>query len=192
MAKTSMTSIMAKVHDLLEPLNSEERQKVVASALALLGEGGAGAAPKGSVGGAGAIVDTPDDTGGIGPKALRWMKQHGVSQQDLEEVFHIDNDDVEVIAPAIPGKTKKEQTANAYVLSGARSLLATDSAAFGDGDAVDLCKHFGCYDGNNHTANRRSTGNRMSGDRKKGFMLPAPGLKAAAELVREMAASGGA
>lgn len=190
MTKTSLTATMTKIHDLLESLSSEERHKVVASALALLGDASTASPVGGAAGGAGSADDPSGGMNGIGPKAQRWMKQHNVTQEDIEQVFHVEKDDVEVIAPSIPGKTRREQTANVYILSGARALLATDSAAFDDADAVSLCKHIGCYDTNNHTANRRSTGNCMSGDRKKGFVLPAPGLKAAAELVRQLASPG--
>jgi len=104
----------------------------------------------------------------------------------LDEVFHITEDGVECIAGAMPGATKKEQTVNCYILTGLRAFIQNDSADFSDADAVSLCKQMGCYDRNNHTANRRSTGNRMSGERKSGFSLPAPGLRAAAELVRQI------
>jgi hypothetical protein len=101
-------------------------------------------------------------------------------------VYHIDDGKVELIATTIPGASKKDQSANVYLLCGIRSLLESDEATIDNAAAVDYCKHVGAYDKNNHTANRKSLGNRITGDVAEGFTLPAPGLKAAATLIKLM------
>ena len=66
-------------------------------------------------------------------------------------------------------------------------MLANDDAKFSEKDAVDLCKHMGCHDDANHAKNRNELGNVVAGTKKSGFTLPAPGLRAAASVVKEMA-----
>ncbi len=47
-ARKNLTAIATKIHDLLEPLESEERQRVIAAALTLLGEQAEGTIPPGT------------------------------------------------------------------------------------------------------------------------------------------------
>ena len=58
-----------------------------------------------------------EQDGELPAKARSWMKQYGLSMEQISEVFHSVNEGVDVIA-SIPGKTKKDQVRNAYVLLG--------------------------------------------------------------------------
>lgn len=185
MAKHSLPTISGKVYELIEPLDSMDRHKVVAGVLALLGETplnpGNGSPTGGSKIGTGSSGLT------TGPNASRWIEQNKLSREMLEQVFHFGDNDVQIIASSIPGSTKKEKTVNSYLLMGAQSLLAFDDSSFTESDAIAFCKHHQCYDRNNHTTNRKEVGNRTVGNRKEGFKLAAPGLTAAAEVVRQAA-----
>jgi len=183
-AKPKLTDVSTRLHDLLAPLDSEERKKVVHSALALLGE-----ATNGSITGGGKREDDPSDDSDfkVGQKAKRWMKQHQITTAMLEEVFHSQDGMVEVIATDIPGKSKQSQSRNCYLLIGIQELLRADSPTFQDKDGVALCKHMRCYDSPNHAKVRKDLG--MSGQKKDGFTLTAPCLRDAAALIKEMAPS---
>lgn len=122
----------------------------------------------------------------FGPSATRWLKQNNLSAQDLEQVFDISPGSVEIIVGALSG-SKKEQTVAAYLLQGAASLLASDQASFTDQQARDLCDKMGCYDVTNHSKNVSDLGNRVTGSKKTGWKLTAPGLIAAATTVRTAA-----
>lgn len=119
--------------------------------------------------------------------AASWMKRNGVTHEHLEQVFHAEGGKVSVIADSVPGSTRKEQTVNCYVLEGIRAFLETGSAKFTDADGDALCERIGCRDKTNHAANRASAGNKMTGSRKDGFTLVAPGLLYAAKLIKEIA-----
>lgn len=182
MAKPDLPDVMKKLFELLDPLEADDRDKVVKSAFALLGQpvkvgvAGSSVAPE---------VDPAPESGlSIGTKAARWMKQNGISSDQLSDVFHSGDDGVEVIAASVPGSSKAMQTQNCYLLVGIANFLAGDSPTFGDSEAVDLCKHMRCHDTNNHAGHRKSM--NLSGTKAKGWTLTAPCLRSAAELVKEM------
>lgn len=171
---------VAKIVEMLSPLSSEERVRIVRAAMALLGE--ATEAPAANI-----VVEAPtDDVSNFTPRAQIWMKQNSIISEHLEQVFHVSDGVAEVIAPHLPGKNKKEKTYSAYILAGLAQLLLTGNASFGDKEARAICEAAGCYDSANHSATLRNRGNEFTGSKEKGWTLTAPGLKRAAELIKEM------
>ena len=179
MEKTVPLDAMTKVVEVLLPLSSEDRARVISAALALLGDVKSKAVAQESVEptAGNAEVET------VPPRAKSWMSQNGVSAGQLQQVFHLVDGEAEVIA-MVPGRNKKEQTYNAYVLTGLGQLLLSGSAAFTDKAARLLCETSGCYDSANHAAHLKDKGNEFTGSKDKGWTLTAPGLKRAAELVK--------
>ena len=180
-----LPDVVAKIYDLLDPLDASERARVLQSVLGLLGDStvplaaplGAPLANENSTGGHGRIKGT---------KALQWMKKHGVTTDQLERVFHLDGQ-FDVIATP-PGSTKREQTINAYLLVGAQHLLQTDDSKFTESDAVALCKQTGCHDSANHALTRSKFGNRIAGT-KDSYSLTTPGLDQVAGLIKTLGAA---
>lgn len=182
MTKKTSIDMTGKIVELLSPLESEERLRIISASLMLLGEKPV-ALGKGS--------EAEDSTEGDGattlpPRARTWMKQYGISVEQTHQVFHLDNGTAEVIAATIPGKNKKEQTFNAYILTGIARLLATGDPSFEDKVARSLCENAGCYDSANHAAYMKSKGNEFTGSKDKGWTLTSPGLKRGAALVQEL------
>ena len=182
MANKNIAGITSEVFALLENLDAEQRQRVISATMALFGEG---LPPKISSQDLDK-QDMGDEPEGLGKKAKLWMKQNKVKIEQLQEIYHFEDGAVEIIAAELPGANKKEQTTSAYLICGIKELLQTDDAKVSNASAVTLCQHIGCYDKNNHTANRNSLGNKISGGVTTGFTLPAPGLKAAAEIIKSV------
>jgi hypothetical protein len=195
MAKTTtvptskITEIAAKVVRLLGPLESDQRQQVIQASLVLLGESpitSAAAAqspqPGGKPGGR--------DILGLPPRARAWATQSAITREQLAEVFEIDGGSVAVIASDVPGKGKREKTINAYVVQGLARILASDDGTFDDKSARALCDTFGCYDQANHALNMKGLRNNLTGTKEKGWKLTAPGLRRAAEIVKELTGKG--
>lgn len=187
---SSVTEVTTALYSLLEPLASEDRAKCLRAALVLLGEnavpemsGASAISPAGTS----AVVTFDESEGMLGPKLRRFLRQHRLMESQLHQIFHIAGETVELIANEVPGNTKKERTINCYLLVGVRNLIEGDEAKFEDKEALEYCQLTGSYDKNNHTTNRQALSNRMSGDRRHGFSLTVPGLRAAAELIRMMA-----
>ena len=68
------------------------------------------------------------------------MRQNGLSWAQIQQVFHIADGAVEVIAPEIPGGSDKEKTYVAYVLLGLARLLESGNPFFDDKGARALCE----------------------------------------------------
>jgi hypothetical protein len=181
MEKTIPLDAMTKVVEVLSPLSSEDRARVISAALALLGD----VQPKIVPRALGELIADDSELGAMSPRGKSWMSQSGVSAGELQQVFHMADGDAEVIA-TVPGRNKKEQTYNAYILTGLGQLLLTGSTAFTDKTARALCETSGCYDSANHAAHLKDKGNEFTGSKDKGWTLTAPGLKRAAELIKDL------
>jgi hypothetical protein len=177
---SKLTGVMTRIVELLSPLEADERGRIVRAALALLGE------PQNDVAGGGQAHEG-DAAAKLPSRAITWMRQHSVSSAQLEQLFHMQSGQVEVIASDVPGNGKKGKTINAFVLQGIRGLLVSGEPAFDDKASRQLCKNLGCYDEANHAINIKAGGNLWVGSKEKGWQLTGPGLKYGADLVRQMA-----
>jgi hypothetical protein len=182
MAKNKPIDAMTKIVSILTALPSEERVRVVRAAMVMLGETQSTETVAGG-------IESETTAGGlttISPRARAWMKQNGVVADELQQVFHMTESGADVIAAHIPGKNKKEQTYNAYILTGIAQLLATGNPSFQDKPARALCESSGCYDSANHSSHLRNRGNEFTGTKDKGWTLTAPGLKRGADVIKEL------
>ena len=173
--------VMVEVVNLLTPLASEDRKRVVSAALTMLGE--TSIAPEISQQKASIDIEVMNDGTALLPRAKTWLKQNGLTSSDLEQVFHTSSAGVEYIAPDVPGNNSKEKTYNAYLLAGISKLLLNGEPNFDDKSARDLCRTLGCFNEGNHANYLKDKGNGLTGSKEKGWTLTAPGLKQAAGLV---------
>ena len=184
-AAKNPAQVALELFTILQPLPPEVRKRAVQAALASLGD------DVGQVLSSTVVPQSPphlneefSDTK-LGPKALKWIQRNGISCTQLDEVFHLSSDPIEITASEVPGASKKEMTANCYLLAGVRGLLQFDESKLSENEALALCKRLTAYDKNNHTTFRRNVGNRMSGN-KPDFVLTGPGERAAADLIKAM------
>ena len=184
MAKNKPMDAMMKIVEILTHLPSEERARVVRAAMVLLGETQSPMTSSRDV--TNGIEVVSGDGVNLPPRARAWMKQNDIKEDDLQQVFHLTENGAEVIAAHIPGKKKKGQTYNAYILTGIAQMLATGNPIFQDKAARALCESSGCYDNANHSAHIKGRGNEFTGTKEKGWTLTAPGLKRGAELIKEL------
>ena len=184
MTNKKTTEIVSEVVELLTPIESAERLRVIQASLMLLGETFP-IGPHRAAGGGQAAEEDGGELSELPARTRAWMRQYGVSLEEIQQVFHLENGNAEVIAGDIPGKNKKEKTYNAYVLTGLAKLLSTGAPTFDDKTARALCVSSGCYDLSNHSVTIKDRGNEFAGT-KDAWTLTAPGLKRAATLVKEM------
>jgi hypothetical protein len=183
MDKDTRIDAMAKLVELLKPLSPEDRVRAIRSAMIWLDDN-----QPGTVSGSGDQEEVNEPAGEIGALPLRartWMKQNGISASQLQHVFHITKEGVEIIA-GVPGRNKKEQTYNAYILTGLGQLLRAGNPTFQDKEARALCESSGCYDSANHSVHIKNKGNEFTGTKDKGWTLTVPGLRRAGEIVKEL------
>lgn len=173
-----------KLVQLLEPLSPDERQRAIAAAMILFGQ----SAPAQSGNQSGSHVGELHEVGeGICAKAANWMKKNAITREQLDHVFSIETDSIDVIAARMPESGKKKQTTQAYVLCGVRSFLRNGDLNFTDADARELCNRVGCYDGPNHAAYSTAFGNLITGSKESGWRLTNPGLSVGAQIIKQLA-----
>lgn len=180
---TDLKALVTGLYDLLEPAEPAERKKAIKAALTMLGDDTSVAnenAEKGEPSG--------EDEGDFNAKTRSWMTRNNVTTEQLNHVFHIDGETVDIIADSAPGKNQKEQAINAYVLTGIAELLKTGEAKFDDKSGRAACKKMGCYGDTNHATYLKKPGNILSGSKESGWTLTGPGQKAGAELVKQITA----
>jgi hypothetical protein len=169
---------------LLEPLTSDERQRIVDSALVFLGQAPRNASPSGAERAAELEMNSGKE---LPARATIWMKQNGISAEQIESAFHMAGGVAELIAE-VPGASFREKTLNVYLLAGLGMLLSQGDPSFPDEHARKMCEAAGCYSAGNHANYLKEKGNGLAGDKAKGWSLTGPGLKQVAELVKEMSA----
>jgi len=183
---TNIAAVVAKMVNELEGLKSdEERERAFAGARAVLGMAAATPASA-AVGGQSASKSSAHDGAtidGISNPSMTWVKRSGLSQADIETYFHVEDGKVTLIGEAI-GKGKREQSINTYLLTGVAAFLETGKAEFADQTARDYCTQLGCYDSANHSGTLSQFGNRITGSKAAGWKLTAPGLSAAAAMLK--------
>src|SRR2546428_12197047 len=96
-AGPKIAEIAGKIVALLEPLSSDDRQKVINGSLTLLGEASSGGAPpSGASGSAGRAAGgggkPPEKLGGPFGRGKKWVKQKGRNQDPNEKVVDITSD----------------------------------------------------------------------------------------------------
>lgn len=179
MMTKSVTEVVAAIVKELTPLGTEERRRVIQASLVLLGDAPVVAAVPTSE------IETEVSDPGLSPRARAWTRQNGLSLEELQQTFHLEGNDCQLIVSEIPGKANRDRVRNAYLLAGAARLIATGEPKFDDREARDLCERFGFFDPTNHSKYVKG-GNEFTGSKDKGWTLTAPGLKQAAQLISEL------
>ncbi len=176
---------MTKIVGILNNLDTAERQRVVRAAQILLGDSESGPIQSDNV----SLTKQGEEEkiDGLNPQARKWASKNGITQNELDGVFHIDGQKVEVVGSEIPGKGDKGKTHNVYILEGIRRLLETGVASFDDKAARELCKNLGCYNSANHAVYMKEKRKELAGSKENGWKLTNPGLKKGASLVKEIA-----
>lgn len=180
----SATETVPKLVELLSKLSPTDRQRALSATMILLGD----QLPSLHE----ARVDRIDaqpvaNATGISPRASIWTRKHLITQAQLEHVFSISADGIDVIASNMPADSKRQQTIEAYLMCGIADLLRNGDGKFSDLDARDLCRKVGCYDKNNHTGYMKAAGNLLGGNKDTGWKLTNPGLERAAKIIQQLA-----
>jgi hypothetical protein len=185
------TGAFLAVISALRPLSQASQLRLVEAALTFLGARAALSAPSSS-------SETPrsplsvEGANDLPRRASVWISQANLSLPELDAVFHRTSSGVEFIAHSVPGKSNKERVRSCYLLCGVQGLLKLGEARFADEDARRICRELGCYDRANHATYLKALGNLVTGAKSTSYELTQPGLRAAAEVVREIQSMAGA
>lgn len=178
MSQKALTEAVANVVQELTSFSSEERHRIVVASMTILGEAPARYVPEGE-----ADESHPAKSVQFPAKARNWMQQHGLTPEQINQVFHFGDEGPEIIAH-IPGSTRKEQVRNAYVLCGISRLLTNGETRFEDKVARGICESGGFLDSTNHMKYMKCS--EFIGSREKGWTLTSPGMNLGASLVVQL------
>ncbi|MCA9116539.1 MAG: hypothetical protein KDA79_15755 [Planctomycetaceae bacterium] len=131
-------------------------------------------------------TDTPDDTDGISPVAIKWMQRNGLTVDQLGHIFSLGADEIDLVASSVPGTSKRERTRNVTILKGIASYLSTGVARITAEQIKEACLHYDAYDSPNHAKGLRGMSTELTGSRESGFKLTGRGLSAGAGLIRQI------
>jgi len=127
---------------------------------------------------------------GISPIAQKWMTRNSLQTSQLESIFSLGVDEIDLIATTVPGKNKKEKMRNVFLLKGVGAYLGTGAARFTHEQIKDTCLHYDAFDAANFAAYFKSLSSEVSGSKSEGYTLTARGLAIATELLKAMIKAG--
>jgi hypothetical protein len=181
--------VLPKLVELLAALPTLEREKAISAAKILLADSTSSSTSEdhqrshGDAGG--------ESIDGFSGKAVSWTRKNGLSREQLDQLFSIEDNTFDVIAAKMPGRSKRQQTVEAYIMCGLKSFLQTGEPNFTDKEGRQLCQKVGCYDSPNHYNHIKAFGNRIGGSKDGGWKLTNPGLSEAARIVKELTPTSG-
>lgn len=172
-----------KLVEVLTPLSVEDRQRAISATMILFGQPSPASTTSSKTQTREEQIEPAD---GISGKGAAWMRKNAITREQLEYVFCIESDSIDVIAASMPAKGKRQQTVQAYVICGLKSYLKTGEPDFTDAEGRELCNKVGCYDMANHSNYRKAFGNLLNGSKESGWKLTNPGLSEAAKIVKQL------
>jgi hypothetical protein len=130
--------------------------------------------------------NAPEETDGISPAAKKWLTRHGLKANQIESLFSIGGDEIDLIADSVPGKSTTKKVHSVFMLKGVAAYLGTGAARFTYEQVKEACLHYDAYDATNFTKHLKTFSSEVSGSKETGYTLTARGLAAATKLVKEM------
>lgn len=131
-----------------------------------------------------------EETDGISPAAKRWLTRNGLQPNQISAIFSIGGDEIDLIAGAVPGKSKAKKMYNVFLLKGVAAYLGTGAARFTHEQVKEACLHYDAFDAANFATHVKDFSSEVSGSKETGYTLNARGLAAATKLVKAMTESG--
>jgi hypothetical protein len=132
---------------------------------------------------------TDADIEGISAVALKWMKRSGLEPTRLQTLFSLGIDEIDLIARAVPGDSKRERMRNVLLLKGIAAYLGTGVARVAYEQLKEACLHYDAYDATNFAKHLKSFASDVGGTKEAGYTLTPRGLTAATELIKELLAA---
>jgi hypothetical protein len=132
--------------------------------------------------------EASEDVGGVSPPGLKWMRRSNLSLAQLEPIFSVNLDEIDLIASEIPGRGKASRMANVLRLKCLAQYLATGAAKVTHDDFNEACVHYHAQDAGHFAENMRALNAEVTGSKETGYQLTPKGMTVATALVKDMIA----
>jgi hypothetical protein len=123
---------------------------------------------------------------GISPVAQKWMTRNGITASAISTIFSIGGDEIDLIAKAIPGKSKRDRMHSVLLLKGIASYLASGAARFTHEQLKEACLHYKAYDGPNFARYLKEFAADVTGEKSTSYVLTPRGLSNATDTLKRM------
>jgi hypothetical protein len=133
-------------------------------------------------------LDVETDSDGISAVGLKWMRRSGLESKNLQSLFSLGIDDIDLVAEAVPGSNKKDRMRSVLLLKGIAAYLSSGAARITHEHIKEACLHYDAYDSTNFSKYLKSLSSEISGTKEAGYTLSARGLTAGTDLVKEILA----
>ena len=115
-----------------------------------------------------------------------FFKQAGISEAEIQTVFHDDGGTHQIIVSDLKAKTTSQKQVRLALLLGIQQLMDHNEALVPRDNLVTLCKQYSAHDASNFATYMR--GNKsLFLPKGNGWTLTVPGQQKAAELIKELA-----
>lgn len=136
---------------------------------------------------------TPKHTGsaegaeleGVSPVAQKWVKRNGLVESQLNQLFTLGLDNIDLVAKIVPGRTVTDKLRNVALLEGTAAYLSTGIARIPHDKLRETAGHYKALD-TNFAKNMKRLASDVVGTQAGGFTLTTRGLSAAGDLIKEM------
>ena len=114
-----------------------------------------------------------------------FFSNHGITNEEWVRVFHFDGTTYDIIAKDLKTKTTSQKQIRLALLLGVKANLENDEAKLSKPLLIELCQKYAAFDSSNFASHMKKGNYFLS--RGDGWILTVPGLKAAAEAIKELA-----
>jgi|SRR5579872_758142 len=136
-----------------------------------------------------AVEDKQDDETedlGISAVAKKWLTRNGIQASQLDQLFSIGGEEIDLISDSVPGGTKRERMRSVFLLKGVAAYLGTGAARFTHDQLKEACQHYDAWDASHFALIFENLSSEVSGNAKSGYTLTSRGLALAARMVKDM------
>lgn len=137
-----------------------------------------------------ADMNTGGDSDGINPVAQKWLRRNGIQTANIESIFSLTGDEIDLISESVPGDSKRARVRSVVLLTSAAAYLASGAARVSDEKLREILRHYDAYDRPNFATHLKDLAAEVSGTKEHGYSLTPRGLAAAAQLLKQMAKDG--
>jgi hypothetical protein len=127
-----------------------------------------------------------EESEGISPVALKWIRRSGLTSTGLSLLFSLGVDEIDLVAKKVPGTTKKDRMHSVLLLKGIAAYLGTGVARVTYEQLKEACVHYDAYDSINFATHLKSFASEASGTKAAGYTLTARGITNATEMIKSL------
>jgi hypothetical protein len=130
-----------------------------------------------------------EDTEGISPVAIKWMKRSGLAASNLSALFSLGGDEIDLVAEKVPGNSKTQRMHSVVLLKGIASYLSSGVARMTHEKIKEACLHYDAFDSPHFARQLKDFSSEVTGTKESGYTLTARGLTVATEIIRKLAST---